>query len=193
VKIKSREGPSQQAAKVGTAASVVLPAIKAQARDRRRDAARIHSSEWRRGGRGTRGDEAASSLRRDRRGGEEKRAARCKFKSSHHTIPHPPREDYKNYPPPAFTMGSRLKVSRSRRALRRAAPRRAASPGKRNCYFRSPDAAELRRIKELRAYPGNERDARIRKQRCNFKSSPLQLGRMQETEIHVEMQRYCFL
>jgi len=66
-------------------------------------------------------------------------------------------------------MGSRLKVSRSRRERCDA---RAAPAGKRNCYFRSRNAAELRRIKELRAYPGNERDARIRKQRCNFKSSP---------------------
>jgi hypothetical protein len=43
VKIKSREGPSQQAAKVGTA--VVSPTIKAQARDGHRDGGRIHGSE----------------------------------------------------------------------------------------------------------------------------------------------------
>lgn len=73
-----------------------------------------------------------------------------------------------------LTMGSRLKVTKLESAS--VATHGTVPAEKRNCYFRSPDAAERRRIKGASAYPGNEWDARIRKQRYNFKSSLLPLS-----------------
>lgn len=45
MEIKSRESPSQQAAKVRTATFVVSSAIKAQERDRCRDGGRFHAAQ----------------------------------------------------------------------------------------------------------------------------------------------------
>lgn len=45
MEIKSRESPSQQAAKVRTATFVVSPTIKVQERDRCRDNGRIHAAQ----------------------------------------------------------------------------------------------------------------------------------------------------
>lgn len=86
------------------------------------------------------------------------------FKSSRHfprsppsSFPRPSREDYKNYPPPVLTMGSRLKVTKPESA--------GVAPGRKAELLLSQSGrGQAKKDKGASAHSGNERDARIRKQ-----------------------------
>lgn len=82
-------------------------------------------------------------------------------------------ENYKNYRLSRGWRGSGAVQNGARIKSHETATRQDARSywRKRNCYFSSPDASQLKRIKKPRPCGGNERKTRIRKQRCNFKSS----------------------